>query len=122
MAKLELGTFLFRYCNSESVVSILVIFVLAPLLLQLLRTYWRLQHIPGPLLASITNLQRVYWVKTNRAHEIHQELHENYGDVVRFGPNMVSLRDPALIPSLYPVRPGFPKVCSLPVSHVDQLN
>jgi hypothetical protein len=49
-------------------------------------------------------------VKTKRAHEIHQEMHDKYGEVVQFGPNMVSVSNPAWIPTLYPIRPGFPKV------------
>ena len=78
--------------------------------LQLLRTYWRLRHIPGPFWAKITNFQRVYWVKTKKAHLIHQEMHEKYGEFVRFGPNMVSISDPSAIPTVYPMRAGFPKV------------
>ena len=76
----------------------------------LFQTYWQLRDFPGPFWAKFTNWQRVYWVKTRRAQEIHQEAHEKYGDVVRFGPNMVSLSDPAMIPELYPMRAGFPKV------------
>ncbi|KAK0510977.1 hypothetical protein JMJ35_006529 [Cladonia borealis] len=77
--------------------------------IQLIRTWWRLRHIPGPFLASLTNIQRVWWVKTKRAHLIHQQMHEKYGDVVRFGPNMVSISDPSVISTVYPIRPGFPK-------------
>jgi hypothetical protein len=74
-------------------------------------TYWRLRDIPGPFLAKFTDFQRMFWVKTMRAQEIHREAHEKYGDCVRFGPNTVSLSDPAVIPILYPMRRGFPKVC-----------
>ena len=37
-------------------------------------------------------------------------MHEQYGDVVRFGPNMVSISDPSVISTVYPMRAGFPKV------------
>ncbi|KAI1128808.1 putative cytochrome P450 oxidoreductase [Nemania abortiva] len=77
--------------------------------LRLLRVWWRLRHIPGPFWAKFTNLQRVSWVRTGRSHQIHQAIHDKYGEVVRFAPNMVSLANPAWIPQLYPVRPGFPK-------------
>ncbi|KAL4867930.1 hypothetical protein BDV12DRAFT_170571 [Aspergillus spectabilis] len=89
-----------------------VLFLILPLIYTLVRlvlTYTRLGHIPGPFWARFTNLQRVSWVRTKRAHEIHHELHEKYGEVVRFGPNMVSLSNPAWIPVLYPARAGFPK-------------
>ncbi|KAH9885148.1 cytochrome P450 [Xylariomycetidae sp. FL2044] len=75
----------------------------------LFRVYGRLSHVPGPFWAKFTNWQRVLWVQTQRAHEIHQAAHEKYGPVVRFGPNMVSLADPEWITTLYPMRPGFPK-------------
>jgi len=84
----------------------LVIFSTA---VHLFRVYWRLRHIPGPFWAKFTNVQRVLWVKSRRAHEIHQALHDKYGEVVQFGPNMVSLANPAWIPTVYPIRPGFPK-------------
>ncbi|KAH8165438.1 hypothetical protein CIB48_g2836 [Xylaria polymorpha] len=77
-----------------------------------LRTFlsWnRLRHIPGPLLPSLTNLPRVFWVKTGQSQECYRQLHEKYGEVVRLGPNMVSISNPEVIPILYPTRPGFPK-------------
>jgi len=83
--------------------------LLSGAVVHLFRVYWRLRHIPGPLLAKFTNVQRVFWVKTRRAHEIHHAVHQKYGDVAQFGPNMVSLADPAWIPTVYPIRPGFPK-------------
>lgn len=86
--------------------------LLAYFFYRILQSYWRLLDIPGPILARFTNLQRYYWVKTTRAHEIHKEIHDQYGDFVRLGPNMVSISDPAAIPSLYPIRPGIPKVCA----------
>ncbi len=84
--------------------------VLTFIILQLFRTWWRLKHISGPFLASLTNLQRFRWVKTKYAHLIHLQMHEKYGEVVRFGPNMVSISHPDAISTVYPMRPGFPKV------------
>lgn len=85
---------------------------LSLLCLNFLHTYWRLRHIPGPFWAKFTNLPRIWWVKSGSAQEIHLELHKKYGNIVRFGPNMVSISDPAAIPTVYPVRPGIPKVQS----------
>lgn len=78
--------------------------------LQLGQTWWRLRHIPGPFFAKFTNFQRVYWVKTKRAHLILQEAHEKYGELVRIGPNTVSIHNPELLPTIYTARIGFPKV------------
>ena len=74
-----------------------------------LSRYWKLKHIPGPLAAKFTDLLRVYYVKTKRSHIIHQDLHHRYGDLVRLGPSMVSVSDPAAVPVVYPMRPGLPK-------------
>lgn len=76
----------------------------------LIKTYWNLRQFPGPFWARITNLQRVFWVQTARSHEIHADVHARYGDYVRMGPNMVSIANPDAIPSVYPIRPGVPKV------------
>lgn len=72
--------------------------------------YLKLRHIPGPLWARFTNLQRVLWVQSRRAHVLHQQVHEKFGNVVLFGPNMVSVSDPAAIAAIYPTRAGIPKV------------
>ncbi|KAA8652914.1 cytochrome P450 [Aspergillus tanneri] len=71
--------------------------------------WFRLRHIPGPFLASLTNFTRMSWVSTKKAHLIHQEIHQKYGDVVRLGPNMVSISDPSAILTIYPMRKGFVK-------------
>ena len=92
-------------------VVLLVCAGLGLITLQLCRTWWRLRQIPGPLPAKITNFQRMGWIGTKRAHLILQDMHEKYGDVVRIGPNMVSFSNPKAIPTVYPMRPGFPKVC-----------
>jgi hypothetical protein len=73
-------------------------------------TYLRLGHIPGPYLASISNIPRWNWVRGNKAHNIHIALHRKHGRLVRFGPNMVSVADAAEIPNIYSFTGKFPKV------------
>ncbi|PLN86963.1 putative benzoate 4-monooxygenase cytochrome P450 [Aspergillus taichungensis] len=65
------------------------------------RTYARLRHIPGPIGASLSNLSRLSWVWSRRAHVKHINLHRQYGPLVRFGPNMVSVADPREVPNIY---------------------
>ncbi|KAJ9299754.1 hypothetical protein DTO271G3_2638 [Paecilomyces variotii] len=60
-----------------------------------------LNSIPGPFLAKWTNLWRLFDVWGGRCELTQKLLHEKYGPVVRLGPNMVSLSDPALIATLY---------------------
>ncbi|KAJ5519539.1 hypothetical protein N7453_001961 [Penicillium expansum] len=71
--------------------------------------WFKLRHIPGPFLATLSNFTRMTWVKTKKAHLIHQKAHQKYGDVVRLGPNMVAISDPGAIPTIYPMRKGFVK-------------
>ncbi|KAJ6133407.1 Benzoate 4-monooxygenase cytochrome P450 [Penicillium samsonianum] len=87
----------------------LVVGVVTVVLVHLGWTWWRLKHIPGPFPACITDLHRMSWVPTARAHLILQDAHRKYGEVVRIGPNMVSFSNPEAIPAVYPMRPGIPK-------------
>ncbi|KAJ5082506.1 pisatin demethylase [Penicillium argentinense] len=83
--------------------------VLFPLFRRDLRT------IPGPFLAKITDLYRLFIVRTGSAHEYHIRLHERHGPFVRLGPNNVSVGSPAAIPVLYNARTRFPKSDFYPV-------
>lgn len=80
--------------------------------MQCFRTWFQLRHVPGPFWAKLTNIPRMGWVLSNRAHDIHIEQHRRYGPVVRFGPNMVSVSDPAEIGTIYGFSGRFIKVCS----------
>ncbi|KAE8348957.1 cytochrome P450 [Aspergillus coremiiformis] len=73
------------------------------------RTYRRLDHFPGPLVAPFTDLGRLWWVRTSRSHHYHMAFHDRYGDYVRLGPNMVSISDVDAMALVYPIRPGVPK-------------
>lgn len=89
--------------------SLISLFAFIIISLWFLQSYARLRHVPGPLLASLTNLPRASWVVSNRAHDIHIALHRKYGKLVRFGPNMISVADPAEIANIYGFTGKFPK-------------
>ena len=72
-------------------------------------SYLRLRCIPGPFFASLTNLPRLLWVRNGDAHDTHIALHRKYGHLVRFGPNMISVSDPAEIQNIYSFNGKFPK-------------
>lgn len=78
----------------------------------LLRSYYQLRHIPGPLIPSLTD----WWATLNiwtgrRYHVFIQDLHAKYGPVVRWGPNRVSFSQPAAVADIYGINHPFPKVC-----------
>ncbi|KAG9244294.1 cytochrome P450 [Calycina marina] len=70
----------------------------------LLHNWFKLRHIPGPFLAKFTNIPRLSWVWSRRAHDVHIALHKQHGDLVRMGPNMVSVGDPLEIDKIYKLR------------------
>ncbi|KAF4979782.1 hypothetical protein FZEAL_4086 [Fusarium zealandicum] len=74
-----------------------------------------LNNVPGPWLASLTDLWRLYIVLGRRAQDVHIELHKKYGPVVRLGPRAVSIADPAAIKIIYSPSAGFPKSSFYPV-------
>ena len=83
-------------------------------LLVLTRLVWRffspLRIYPGPLLAKITDLWRAAYVYHGRIDLNHLELHRQYGQVVRVGPNCLSVADPNLIRVIYTTRKPWKKV------------
>jgi hypothetical protein len=75
-----------------------------------LQSYLRLYHVPGPAVAAWTDLWRFLDVWGGRAETTHLHLHRQYGDVVRLGPNCVSISMPGVIDSIYGISKGFVKV------------
>ena len=92
---------------------ILAIVAILMAVLNTFHSYMRLRHIPGPRLAAQTNLVRRSWVTTGDAHQIHTDLHRQYGTVVRFGPNAVMVSQPKAIDKIYGFKTRFLKACHI---------
>lgn len=88
--------------------------VLLACCLQLLRTRYRahLKSIPGPFTASISNLWKLAAVYQEDMPGWNIAVHEEYGPVVRIGPDHVSFSSPAAFQAIYTSRQAFPKVCT----------
>lgn len=71
-----------------------------------------LNNIPGPWLASFTDLWRLFVVWGRRPELAHIKLHKKYGKVVRLGPRAVSVGDPQAIAIIYGLNAGCTKVCT----------
>lgn len=69
-----------------------------------------LNHIPGPWLASCTDLYRFCVVLGRRPEQWHIRLHEKYGKLVRIGPRCVSVGDVEAAKVIYALNSGFTKV------------
>ncbi|KAI1502343.1 cytochrome P450 [Biscogniauxia marginata] len=79
--------------------------------LDYLRTAFKggLRIIPGPFIATLTGLYRLWLVVTGEAPQKYRDLHDKYGPIVRVGPNHVSVSDPTMIPIIYGISSKFTK-------------
>lgn len=69
-----------------------------------------LHSIPGPFLASFTDLWRLHNSLTTRPHDVHANLHRRHASkFIRTGPRTVSVLDASLIPKIYGPNSGFVK-------------
>jgi cytochrome P450 len=74
----------------------------------ILTRYWPgLRSIPGPFLASISHLDRIWSLIAGQQMNYHLRLHDKYGPLVRVGPNHVSFSDGSLIPMVYGINTRF---------------
>ncbi|KAF3252961.1 hypothetical protein TWF192_004246 [Orbilia oligospora] len=99
---------------------ILILLAVAPILglLQLLYTRYKphLRRIPGPFVASFTNAWRLKANLGWRPEIIHGELHKKYGDLVRIGPNCVSVGSASEVKTIYGITRLFQKSKFYPVT------
>ncbi|KAK6330384.1 hypothetical protein TWF696_003480 [Orbilia brochopaga] len=99
---------------------ILTLLALAPLLavFQLLYTRYKthLRRVPGPFVASFTNAWRLKANLGRRPEIIHIELHKKYGDLVRIGPNCVSVGAATEVKQIYGITRLFQKSKFYPVT------
>jgi len=89
-----------------------VLLLFACELVYLVRVHYRsgLRNIPGPDLASFSDLDRLWSVATGLSMRYHIRLHEQYGPLVRIGPKHVSFSDASLIPQVYGITTKLWKV------------
>lgn len=95
-----------------SLLPISFVFVLVLLCLQTLRTRYRrgLAKIPGPFVASISNLWKVNAVYKGDMPRRNMAVHEKYGPVVRIGPKHVSFASPQALYIIHASRRAYAKV------------
>jgi hypothetical protein len=76
----------------------------------LILRYLKLSSIPGPFLASITDLWRTYQLEYAGFNENIGHVHAKYGPIVRVGPNTVYTSDPSAVSTIYSTHGDFKKV------------
>lgn len=83
------------------------------LVARLAYNYSRLSFIPGPFLASVSDIWRYFHGRAGQC-VLDYELHRKYNTkLLRVGPNQISVSDPKEIPKIYGLNPIFNKVCQL---------
>jgi len=92
----------FLYLLAYSFVAVTVIY-------QVTWTYSKLREVPGPFAAKFTNLWRLLVVWRRDSHDRYVKLHKKYGDVVRIGPNCISISKPDMISNIYGIQKGYVK-------------
>jgi hypothetical protein len=89
-------------------------YVWLPLLLVVYIVYTRyltgISHIPGPFVASISNFWKISAAWHEEMPQRNIALHRKYGPLVRIGPDMISVDDPAALSIIYGFKPIYTKV------------
>ncbi|KAI9745627.1 MAG: hypothetical protein M1818_001161 [Claussenomyces sp. TS43310] len=62
--------------------------------------FHRLRHFDGPVLARISKLWHVAHCLDSKNYLLLERLHEQYGDVVRTGPDELTIFDPDILPAI----------------------
>ena len=60
-----------------------------------------LRHVPGPFIASFSNMWKLYATLRKDMPEKNVAVHERYGPVVRVGQRTVSCSDPSALAVIY---------------------
>ncbi|KAJ8507505.1 hypothetical protein ONZ45_g10130 [Pleurotus djamor] len=74
-----------------------------PSLIALFTIFFRLSPLhslsayPGPIQCKVSKLHSAWVASTGRQHVYYRSLHEKYGDIVRVGPNSLSIRHVGVI-------------------------
>ena len=69
-----------------------------------------LKSIPGPAIARFSSFYRPWKISKGDAPNFYLRMHEEYGKIVRTGPNTIDISDPKALPIIYGIRSKFLKV------------
>ncbi|KAK9425291.1 putative Cytochrome P450 [Seiridium unicorne] len=73
------------------------------------RSWYRLRHIPGPFFASVSSAWMVKKALSGRFHEHLKSVSEQYGSLVRIGPNELLSTDPEILRMMSAARSSYTK-------------
>jgi hypothetical protein len=74
---------------------------------RLYNNWKQLNHVPGPLLAGLSDFWRAWHQRRGTLRDKLIELHKQYGPIVRYGVRSVSTNDPSAVGIVYGDRAGY---------------
>ncbi|KAM7216605.1 Cytochrome P450 [Rhypophila decipiens] len=95
--------------NWQTILPTIILLLLTAYLLRCLKSWHRLDHIPGPALASHSSLYLVRTLLSGKFHEHMRSLSEEYGPLVRIGPNDLLCTDPETLRRICAARSPYTK-------------
>jgi hypothetical protein len=87
--------------SSTTIMLVCAIIVVLVLSIHFYYNYTRLWPIPGPVCACVSDLWRGYARKSPSYSRRLRKLHQRHGQVVRVGPNVISISEPEAIARIY---------------------
>ncbi|VUC23387.1 unnamed protein product [Clonostachys rosea] len=96
----------FVFFTSQWAYVLLVSFTTRLLYNYFQRGLWR---VPGPFMRGVSSIPRIFSVYRGKSHDDDISLHRKYGKIVRLGPNLLSIADPAEINQIYGIGTKFIK-------------
>lgn len=97
------------FLSSDFTSLLLYSFLLLTLVYYITWTFAKLRDVPGPFVAKFTDLWRLLIVWRRDSHDTYLALHKKHGDLLRIGPNCVSICKPDMIQTIYGVQKGYVK-------------
>ncbi|KAK4228904.1 cytochrome P450 [Podospora fimiseda] len=87
----------------------IILVLISCIILYSFKSHHRLRHIPGPFLATISPLWMIHKLSTGRFVQHLKQTSDNYGPLVRIGPNDLLCTDPDTIRRMSSVRSMYTK-------------
>ncbi|CAG8050184.1 unnamed protein product [Penicillium olsonii] len=100
-----------EYLHSHNTLYVCLVFLVVFIVIKSTSTAFKpgLRSIPGPFIARFSCLYRPWKIAKGDAPDFYRRLHQQYGPIVRTGPNTVDISDPKAIPIIYGINSKFLK-------------
>ncbi|KAF4451645.1 hypothetical protein F53441_5324 [Fusarium austroafricanum] len=104
-----ISSYLFSVQTPGGIAVALLSFTSFWLLVSTFIAWYRLRHIPGPWIASVTNFWAGWVAISSQQWEIFMDVDNKYGSLVRIGPDVVLTSDVELIKRISSTKSLYPK-------------